>query len=507
MGKKITQVEAENNVLTKCKEKGYELVESFIYNGNLTRIKLKCNKDNHIWDSSYANFIRDKGCPKCGGSLNLTQYEVEKNIKEKCYKMNYTLLQPFIYINVKTKIHLKCNVDGYEWSPTYNKFINSDQGCKKCNNNIIPTQIEAIQNINNSCEGKNISLIKPFIYECNTSKLYVKCNCCDKEWTPTYVNFIHNNGGCKKCKGSLSQNKANENVSIRCKEMNYTLIKTFKYIGGRFTRLELKCGKDGHEWNVSYLNFIIYKNNCPKCSGRARITQNEAEYIVFKKCEIKNYTLIETFNYIDTKSTRLKLKCKIDNYVWNTSFNNFINGDKGCPKCGGSLPPTQKEVEIKVIKKCQDLNYTILKSFVYKNSKTRLHIKCNIAGHEWHPSCNTFINTNHGCPKCNESKGEIEIKKILEINNIHFVREFKFENCKYKNKLPFDFYLPKHNICIEFDGKQHYTPIERYGGQKTFSITQIRDAIKTQYCLDNGIKLIRIRYDESIEERLKEIFD
>lgn len=33
--------------------------------------------------------------------------------------------------------------------------------------------------------------------------------------------------------------------------------------------------------------------------------------------------------------------------------------------------------------------------------------------------------------------------------------------------------------------------------------TKRRDEIKNKYCLDNDIKLIRIAYSESIEERLK----
>ena len=70
----------------------------------------------------------------------------------------------------------------------------------------------------------------------------------------------------------------------------------------------------------------------------------------------------------------------------------------------------------------------------------------------------------------------------------------------------FDFYIPKSNICIEYDGMQHYQPIEHFGGEERQKEDNIRDNIKTEYCKNNNIKLIRISYldFEKIEEILKQ---
>jgi hypothetical protein len=59
--------------------------------------------------------------------------------------------------------------------------------------------------------------------------------------------------------------------------------------------------------------------------------------------------------------------------------------------------------------------------------------------------------------------------------------------------------------CIEYDGRQHFEPIDFFGGNDGLKYIQINDAIKNKYCEDNGIKLIRIRYDENAYEILKEI--
>ena len=82
-----------------------------------------------------------------------------------------------------------------------------------------------------------------------------------------------------------------------------------------------------------------------------------------------------------------------------------------------------------------------------------------------------------------------------------------FDGCKYKRNLPFDFYLPELNICIEFDGKQHYTPIKFFGGDDNYKKQKIRDNIKNEYCIKNNIKLFRIKYDENIEEKINEILN
>lgn len=88
----------------------------------------------------------------------------------------------------------------------------------------------------------------------------------------------------------------------------------------------------------------------------------------------------------------------------------------------------------------------------------------------------------------------------MKENNIEFIKEYKFEDCKHKYNLRFDFYLPEYNMCIEYDGIQHFIPFS-FGSDQTkinklnnLEIIQRRDQIKTQYCLDNNIKLLRIPY-------------
>ena len=103
-----------------------------------------------------------------------------------------------------------------------------------------------------------------------------------------------------------------------------------------------------------------------------------------------------------------------------------------------------------------------------------------------------------GCPKCKNSKGEDKILRILEELNINFETQKRFPKCKYKLSLPFDFYLPEYKTCIEYDGIQHYQPVEKWGGNKEFELIKLRDKIKDNYCYENNLTLIRVSSNDSL---------
>jgi AMMECR1 domain-containing protein len=131
----------------------------------------------------------------------------------------------------------------------------------------------------------------------------------------------------------------------------------------------------------------------------------------------------------------------------------------------------------------------------YLNNQTKVIIVCKIHGDFEQVSSSHLSGT--GCTHCSESKGEKKISKFLDLNKIEYVRQKKFDGCVgIRYKLPFDFYLPKYRTTIEFDGIQHYEPVEHFGGVESFERLKINDKIKSDYCEENYIDLIRIRYDQ-----------
>ncbi len=100
---------------------------------------------------------------------------------------------------------------------------------------------------------------------------------------------------------------------------------------------------------------------------------------------------------------------------------------------------------------------------------------------------------NGSCTSCgshsNISKGNAKIIDILNKHNILYEVEKKFPTCRDKNCLPFDFYV-NNSYLIEYDGEQHYNKDTIFN----YEYTHKHDLIKTQWCKENNIPLIRIPY-------------
>lgn len=248
----------------------------------------------------------------------------------------------------------------------------------------------------------------------------------------------------------------------------------------------------GHETTVMYGNFKKSKNGCKYCCGNIKYSLQEVKGYM----ESFGYELLST-EYKDNKSN-LETICP-NGHEWKTTFNRFKNGTRCC-YCENNQP-----LDINYIK--QQLNnegYELL-SKEYKNNHTPLIMKCP-KGHITDGTTWNHFQNGTRCSRCNNSKGEEKIEKWLKENNLEYNSQYRFNDCKGKSKsLPFDFYLPYYNICIEYDGKQHYKI-------NCFNYTLLDlmdrkylDNIKTKYCEDNNIKLIRIPYWEkdNIEQILE----
>ena len=202
--------------------------------------------------------------------------------------------------------------------------------------------------------------------------------------------------------------------------------------------------------------------------------------------------------YVNNK-TKIKCKCKIDGYEWETKPNSLLSQKQGCPKCAGFNKTTEE-----FIQEIEEVNSDIEILGEYKGCNIKIKVCCKKDSYIWYARPNDLL-SGYGCPKCNASKGEKRIAKYLDSKNIEYEEQYKFDDCKFKQKLPFDFYISSLNLCIEYDGIQHFEIIKHFGGLDGFIDTKIRDTVKTIYCKENNIKLIRIPYTEY--DNIEEILD
>lgn len=242
-----------------------------------------------------------------------------------------------------------------------------------------------------------------------------------------------------------------------------------------------------YEYAVQPGNFIA-GNRCPKCSKVHRRTDDE-----FKK-EIKCISNDEYMTLIEFKNVRQKMefKHKICGNVFSMTSHNFIGGQR-CPHCNGNVLKTQEQFEDEVFTQRGD-EYSVIGTYI--NSATKILMRHNLCETEWLVRPNDFIVKYSGCPCCYQSKGESAINKFLKDSGIFYRRQEKFEDLVNNNNkhLSYDFYLPNENLLIEYQGKQHETPVAHFGGEETFRIQTFHDEMKKAYAKNRGIELMEIWY-------------
>jgi Zn finger protein HypA/HybF involved in hydrogenase expression len=264
-------------------------------------------------------------------------------------------------------------------------------------------------------------------------------------------------------------------------------------------KVKIMCPIHG-EFEQTPHHHVTRKQGCPKCryltvSIKTRKSNEQfiekAEFIHEKKYD---YSLVE---YVNAK-TKIKIICPEHGVFEQLSYAHLYG--QGCPKCIGLNKTTDTFVKDAKMEHGDKYDYS---KTVYKDSKSKIEIVCEKHG-VFTQTPNMHLRGN-GCPICKESKGEKKIREYLIKNGVKFKQQHTFPNCKNIQVLQFDFYLPDYNTCIEFDGIQHYKPVNRFGGEKSFLLTKQNDSIKNKFCLVNKINLKRIPYFEDVFESLNNL--
>ena len=172
-----------------------------------------------------------------------------------------------------------------------------------------------------------------------------------------------------------------------------------------------------------------------------------------------------------------------------------INKNRGCRQCALDDRSDTKEEFVRKASKIHNNKYDYSK-VDYKTSRIKVEIICPIHGSFFQPP-NPHLYKKEGCPICKESKGERLVSSILTDYNINYVPQKSFPDLKQKSLLYYDFYLPELNMCIEYDGEQHFRPVLGWGDIETFEKLKLRDKLKTEYCILNNIPLLRLTYKDS----------
>lgn len=287
-------------------------------------------------------------------------------------------------------------------------------------------------------------------------------------------------GRCKYTYNDVKNDIEKEGYTLFSKEEDY--VNTNSY-------LLVQC-PHGHEpYKVKYTKWRDGRR-CPVCGGKKKLTQEQAR----ERFAQQGFKMIGEF-----VACRYPVEVECEH---GHRYKRRLDADYGCPYCYGNKPLTIEQIRERI--ECHE-GFKLLSDTYGRKSK--LDIQCP-KGHIFAMRLDGFEGR---CPCCAESKGEQRVREWLEKEGIEFNTQKQFDGCNYKGRLRFDFYIPSMNLCIEYDGMQHFKPTDFTSKMsekevfEQFEIIKKRDEIKNKYCEEHNINLLRIPYwdFENVENILK----
>lgn len=249
------------------------------------------------------------------------------------------------------------------------------------------------------------------------------------------------------------------------------------------TKVTVICPKHG-EFFPTPSSHVNGKTRCPKCAMEDTRLSDKT----FKKMlqlRFNNAYDLSKVHYLGQKK-KVIVGCSKHGFFKKEA--RLLLAGFGCPVCSHESVSKDTEKFISDLKDVYGNDYDYSK-VEYYNTKTKVKLICPRHG-IFEKTPNSLLTDKGGCPVCKESNGERAIRIYLEKNNIEFVREYKLDGYLYR----WDFYLPKQKLFIEFNGLQHYQPVEIFGGIKSLLEVKQRDAKKRSLAKKYKIKQIEIPY-------------
>lgn len=414
------------------------------------------------------------------------------------------------YINAKTKVCIICPKHGEFWQ-TPNRHLKC-QGCPICGrincrgNKKYDTSkfIDAARKVHGDKYG--YSKVK---YINNKTKVCIICPVHGEFWQTPDGHLAGN--GCLYCKG----NKLREAFYLG-KDKFISIAKSkfgdkYDYSKVEYVNIDTKvciiCKNHGQFWQTPSTH--LKGRGCPFCSKEIGYKPRVGFNIFKERADIIHggkYTYIEdSYNGL---SRKVKIICHTHGEFYQLA-NQHLKG-RGCPKCGINSASKKKTYTTEeFIKLCKIVHHDKYDYSLttFENIKKKIEIICPKHG-VFTQKADLHLNSKCGCPICNSSHGELKIEQYLKTNNIKYEAQYHVklqEQMFSRNNLRVDFYLPEYNTFLEFNGEQHYRFVNFFHNSEDDFQKQVeRDKRLKDYCKENKIKLIVIKYNQidKIEEIL-----
>lgn len=295
----------------------------------------------------------------------------------------------------------------------------------------------------------------------------------------------------------------NINTFLKRKNADCICVQNIEDYQGTKKEIKFKCNICGE---IFYKKIEIMKRNdyyfCKKCrrkNGSKKI-KKPIDEIFFLLKDMKYDILYIPNNYKRTD------KIKVRDFEGYIGYTKFLEAKKGSKFKRFHIALNKDNYLYNLQNYCNINNINIEILSFSKNNLVNCKCGC---GNTFISNLNLIKNGKTRCEKCSNriSKYQYLTNKYLDEIGVKYINEYRFSDCRNILPLPFDIKVSKENKVIEIDGKQHEIPVDLFGGRDGFVNRKRNDEIKTDYCKNNNIELLRISYREFKNNNYKKIIN
>lgn len=370
---------------------------------------------------------------------------------------------------------------------------------------------EQIQyDIENYAKNNNIILLSKY----ENAKTTIKCKCaiCGLEWTSKPYSFKHGTVCCRKCHPPVPHLSQQE-FEDRVKKINPHLKILGEYKGYNYD-INFLCLKHNKERTLKAYN-LLKPCGCDQCTSESMRNNSVKDPKVFLKQASEKLPHVKIIGKYQHSNIPIKCYCLKHKIEYETLPRYIVEGHGECPKChrenvlkANHACALSNEEFVDRLKKC---NPTIIPLEPYFTQLTKIKVKCSLCGKIYMATPAVLMRGGDRCSECykNISDGEKKVELYLTNHAITFEPHKRFAELRgLTNPLSYDFYIPSKNLLIEYQGEQHYKPVEVFGGEKAFITQQEHDKQKKEYAEKNNYNLLCIPYwdKDNIDELLDSYF-
>lgn len=276
--------------------------------------------------------------------------------------------------------------------------------------------------------------------------------------------------------------------------------------------VRFRCKTHDYIFNRTPDHMRIAAHGCPICAKEHAGLSKRRSHKDFIDEFSQVDSNVELLGKYKTLSDKIPVRCTICGNTWEANPSTLLIGN-GCKKCAMKYVQNLRiKTHEQFIEDVKERNpkarfFDIISRYTKDDDPITCH--CKICDRVWTTVAHHIVTKNSasGCPYCNTSKGELQIMNWLELNGIQFQWQKEFDGLVGLGggNLSYDFYIPLHNLLIEYQGEFHDGKAP-HQTKAQFEYQQEHDRRKREYAASNNIKLLEIWYKDfnKIEQILSE---